>query len=166
MKKLLKSLSEKDIQLVLETKRDQLAGLDEVALIDLHARVRKARNKHSTLYRREAAGAVTDKASRGAARRTTTRNAARTEIFEDALARVSRRLGVVAKASAAELKRARLALARKDAPSVAEDRFDSAAGNLPAALNEKSKKQSAGRKKREASDISAGVQRQAKRDTA
>lgn len=165
MKKLLKSLSETEIVLVLETKRDHLRGLDEDALIDLHNRVRKARNKYAKVYRREAAAAVTDKASRGAAGRTTTRNAAKTEIFEDALGRVSRRLGAVAKESAAELKRERLERARQDAPAFAADGTSSGSAGKQGRVNKKSKQKSAGRKKREASDISAGVRRQAKRDS-
>lgn len=163
MKKLLKSLSETENVLVLETKRDHLHGLDEGALIDLHNRVRKARNKHTKLYRREAAAAVTDKASRGAAGRTTTSNAARAEVFERALGRVSRRLGAVAKESAAELKRERLARARQDAPAFAGD-GTAPASVAPGRVNKKSKQKSAGRKKREASDIAAGVKRQARRD--
>ncbi|MFC4605344.1 hypothetical protein [Rhodococcus kronopolitis] len=163
MKKLLKSLSETEYLLVRATSRENLDGLDEDALIELHNRVRKARNKHVTLYRREAAEAVTDKASRAAGRRTTSKNAARSEVFEAALARVSRRLGAVAKASAAELKRTRLDRARHDAPSFAGGGPDPA-GRAPAGLNGKKKQKSAGRKKREASDIAAGARRQAKRD--
>ncbi|SDD96917.1 hypothetical protein [Rhodococcus tukisamuensis] len=165
MKKLLKSLSETENVLVLETKRDHLHGLDEDALIDLHTRVRKARNKHAKVYRREAAAAVTDKASRGAAGRTTTRNAARVEVFEQALGRVSRRLGAVAKESATELKRERLARARQDAPAFAGNGTGPDSAGQQGRVNKKSKQKSAGRKKREASDIAAGVKRQAKRDS-
>ncbi|EME22872.1 hypothetical protein [Rhodococcus triatomae] len=165
MKKLLKSLSEKDFRLYRQTKRDRLRDLDEDELIDLHARVRNARNKHMTVYRREAASAVTDKASRGAARRTTGGNAARVEALETALARVSRRLGTVAKQNAAALKQERLDAARSDAPSFAGAGVDDpAAAKIPGG-NAKSKQKSAGRKKREASDIAAGAKRQAKRDS-
>jgi hypothetical protein len=165
MKKLLKSLSEKDFRLYRQTKRDRLRELDEDELIDLHARVRNARNKHMTVYRREAAAAVSDKAVRGAARRTTRGNAARVEALETALARVSRRLGTVAKQNAAALKQARLDAARSDAPSFAGSGADDpAAARIPGG-KAKSKQKSAGRKKREASDIAAGAKRQAKRDS-
>ena len=165
MKKLLKSLSEKDFRLYRQTKRDRLRELDEDELIDLHARVRNARNKHMTVYRREAAAAVSDKAARGAARRTTRSNAARVEALETALARVSRRLGTVAKQNAAALKQERLDAARSDAPSFAgAGADDPAAARLPGG-KAKSKQKSAGRKKREASDIAAGAKRQAKRDS-
>ncbi|WP_137875062.1 hypothetical protein [Rhodococcus sp. Q] len=165
MKKLLKSLSEKDFRLYRQTKRDRLRELDEDELIDLHARVRNARNKHMTVYRREAAAAVTDKAARGGARRTTGRNAARVEALETALARVSRRLGTVAKQNAAALKQERLDAARSDAPSFAGSGADDpAAARLPGGKT-KSKQKSAGRKKREVSDIAAGTKRQAKRDS-
>lgn len=165
MKKLLKSLSEKDFRLYRQTKRDRLRELDEDELIDLHARVRNARNKHMTVYRREAAAAVGDKAARGAARRTTRSNAARVEALETALARVSRRLGTVAKQNAAALKQERLDAARSDAPSFAGSGADDpAAARIPGG-KAKSKQKSAGRKKREASDIAAGAKRQAKRDS-
>ncbi len=167
MKKLLKSLSEKDFRLYRQTKRDRLRELDEDELIDLHARVRNARNKHMTVYRREAAAAVSDKAARGAARRTTRSNAARVEALETALARVSRRLGTVAKQNAAALKQERLDAARSDAPSFAgagAGADDPAAARIPGG-KVKSKQKSAGRKKREASDIAAGAKRQAKRDS-
>ncbi|MFD1810924.1 hypothetical protein [Rhodococcus gannanensis] len=165
MKKLLKSLPEKDFRLYRQTKRDRLRDLDEDELIDLHARVRNARNKHMSVYRREAAAAVTDKSARGAARRTTTKNAARVEALETALSRVSRRLGAVAKENAAALKKARLDAARTDAPSFAgAGAEDPAAAKAPGG-KVKSKQKSAGRKKREASDIAAGAKRQAKRDS-
>ena len=55
-----------------------------------------------------AAGNVKKSGGRGKARPKNSRNAGKAEIFEDALARVSRRLAVMAKRSAAALKAERL----------------------------------------------------------
>lgn len=161
MKKLLKSLSETEYLLVRETKRENLMTLDEEELLALHRLVRRARNKHVKLYRREAALAVGDKGARGSAQKTTGRNAARAEIFEDALARVSRRLGILAKQSADELKSARLELARKDSPVSS----DGAAASGPSGSQKgKSKSISGGEKRQAAASASAGAANQAKRD--
>src|SRR5689334_1401677 len=53
MNALLNSLAEAELLLIRETERDQLADLDEDALVELHTRVRRARNKYVKLYRRE-----------------------------------------------------------------------------------------------------------------
>ncbi|GAC54372.1 hypothetical protein GOAMI_30_00610 [Gordonia amicalis NBRC 100051 = JCM 11271] len=55
MKKIRKSLSEDEYVLVRKTKKSQMTGLDEDQLIDLHSRIRRARNKYVTLYRRAGA---------------------------------------------------------------------------------------------------------------
>ena len=169
--KLLSSLSESDLLMVRETAQSELGGLDEDELLDLHARVRRARNKHVGVYRREAAARVPAKGARGKARPANANNAARAEIFEEALARVSRQLGVAARQSARDLKEARLALASQDVPKVAraaKPSRSSSAGLRPAARSRVSadtNRQSPGRKKREASSIAAGARRQAKRDS-
>jgi hypothetical protein len=75
--------------------------------------VRRARNKHVGLYRRQASARVATKGARGAARPANRLNSDRAEVFELALARVSARLGVVARAAATELKAERLAAARE-----------------------------------------------------
>lgn len=59
MQKLLESLSASDFQIVRATEPTQIADLDEDALIALHARVRRARNKHVGNYRRAGAAKVT-----------------------------------------------------------------------------------------------------------
>lgn len=76
MKKTLNSLSESEYVLVRETKKSQMAGLDEDGLIDLHSRIRRARNKHVTLYRRAGAEKVKTKGGRGSAKAANARNAA------------------------------------------------------------------------------------------
>ncbi len=111
---LLNSLTETELALVRETERDQLAALDEDALVDLHGRVRRARGKYVKLYRRQASVQVIESGGRGKARPKNLRNAQKAEVFEDALARVSRHLATVARASAAALKADRLAAARRE----------------------------------------------------
>jgi hypothetical protein len=175
VKALLTNLTAGERDLVRETERERMAELDEDALVELHRRIRRARNKYVGLYRREAAGRVRDVGGRGAARPKNRRNAGRAEIFEDALARVSRRLALVAKQSAADLKAERLAAARADAE---EARAAKAAGRAAVAGTGPA---SAGavtgsgrtpratrppaRRKRDASSLAAGARRQAGRDS-
>ncbi len=109
-----KLLNNADQELILETEKKNLDTLDEDELIALHTRVRRARNKYSKLYRRQASAQVVSDSARGAASKKNQRSAAKAEVFEEALARVSRRLSIVARASADELREARLAAARGD----------------------------------------------------
>lgn len=51
MKALLNSMTETEQDLVRETERDRLKDLDEDALLELHTRIRRARDKHVKLYR-------------------------------------------------------------------------------------------------------------------
>jgi hypothetical protein len=113
--KLLAMLNEAEQELVRETEPDRLAELDEDDLLDLHTRVRRARTKYTKLYRRRAGDRVAADASRGRASAANARTRQKAEIFEDVLATVSRRLAVVAKQSAADLKAERLAAARGEA---------------------------------------------------
>jgi hypothetical protein len=112
MKALMHTLNDADRDLVRETERDRMADLDEDALVNLHRRVRRARNKYVKRYRLEAAGNVADKGGRGKARPKGKHNAAKAEVFEDALSRVSRRLAAAARRSAQDLRAERLAAAR------------------------------------------------------
>src|SRR5690349_16062119 len=98
--------------LVAETERDALAALDEDAAIELHARVQRARNKYRGQYRRAGSARVPAKGARGAARPANQRAALKVEAFEEALARVSRRVATLAREAAAQLKRERLDAAR------------------------------------------------------
>lgn len=164
MTKIESSLSKGEFVLVRETKKAQLAGLDEDELIALHARVRRARNKYVTLYRRAGAAKVGEKGGRGSAKPANKRNADKAEVFEDALSRVSRQLATVSRNSARALKDERLARARNDAPDLA------AAGDVDANVGSRGKsrmiasRKSPGRKKFEASTRAAGARRQAKKD--
>lgn len=105
-------LSDADQALLREAEPKALARLDEDGLVALHDRIRRARNKYSKLYRRRAAARVTADASRAKAHVANARTIAKAEVFEEALATVSRHLAKAAAASARELKAERLAAAR------------------------------------------------------
>src|SRR6478609_5045492 len=98
-KTLLAALNESERLLVDETERAALEALDEDAAVALHARIRRARDKYSGQYRRRASARVPAKGARGAARPANERAAIKAEAFEEALARVSRRVSVLAAAS-------------------------------------------------------------------
>ncbi|MFI0371187.1 hypothetical protein ACH35V_25270 [Actinomadura sp. 1N219] len=112
MKALLNSLNEDEKALVRETGSGELAGMEEDGLVDLHTRIRRARDKYSKLYRRTASERVGKYGGRGKARPKNVRNAGKAEVFEDALARVSWYLARAARRSAAELKAERIEAAR------------------------------------------------------
>ncbi|MBE1532207.1 hypothetical protein [Actinomadura algeriensis] len=109
MRALLNSLNEDELELVREADGGELATLDEDGLVDLHERIRRARNKYAKLYRRTASARVEEYGGRGVARPKNRRNAQRAEVFEDALARVSWHLARAARRSAGELKARRIA---------------------------------------------------------
>ena len=109
---LLAVLNDTERLLVAETERAKLAVLDEDAAIELETRIRRARNKYVGQYRRGASAAVPEHGGRGKARPENTRAAMKAEAFEQALARVSHRVAVLARQSAAKLRAERLAAAR------------------------------------------------------
>ena len=109
---LLAVLSDNERLLVAETGPAALAELDEDAAIELEARVRRTRNKYVGQYRRNASVRVADRGGRGAARPENRRASMKAEAFEEALARVSRRVAALARQAAAELRAERLATAR------------------------------------------------------
>lgn len=109
---LLAVLNDAERLLVAETERDQLAALDEDAAIELEVRIRRARNKYAGQYRRGASAAVPEKGGRGIARPENTRARTKAEAFEEALSRVSRRVAVLARQAAVDLRAERLAAAR------------------------------------------------------
>jgi hypothetical protein len=123
------ALSDTERLLVAETEPAQLAPLDEDAAVELHTRIRRARNKYVGQYRRAASARVAEKGGRGKARPENKRAAVRAEAFEIALSRVSRRLSVLASRSAAQLRLERLELAR----SAKKTRGLAAAGGASAA---------------------------------
>jgi len=111
-KKLLAMMNPAEQALVREVYDGDLTALDEDALIDLHTRVRRARNKYSKLYRRRSSAKVQADKSRAKASAANSRTARKAEVFEDALAKVSRRLARVARDESEALKQERLAAAR------------------------------------------------------
>ena len=94
------SLTEKERALIAETQPARLRGLDEDDLVELHTRVRRARDKFVKLHRRETAAQVIDAGARGVVNAGPRRSASKAEIFEDALARVSTSLAKAARESA------------------------------------------------------------------
>ena len=106
------SLTDKERALIAETQPARLRELDEDQLVELHTRVRRARNKFVTLHRRETGDQVIEAGGRGIVSAGPRRSASKAEIFEDALARVSSSLARAARRSAADLRAARLAATR------------------------------------------------------
>jgi hypothetical protein len=106
-------LNETEQALMRAVEPRELKRLDEDELVELHDRIRRARNKYSKLYRRRAGERVTTDRSRSRASAANAKAARKAEGFEDALAKVSHRLAQVAAAAAEELKNERLAAARR-----------------------------------------------------
>ena len=161
------SLSEAELAVARETERTALVALSEEELEDLHARVRRLRDKYVSQYRRQAAARVTEAGARGAARTRNRRAADRAEVFEGALARVSAALAKAARQSAAQLRADRLAAAAAARSTAQADRSaaTSQAGRTPApATAKRPPRKSAGRVKRDATTIAQNKRRQARRD--
>lgn len=163
MKALLNALTENELSLVRDTDRERLAGLDEDALAHLHDRVRRARNKYTGIYRREGGAKVAEHGGRGKARPKNLRNAQKAEVFEDALARVSRALAQAARRSATELKDLRLATAR-EARNTAPPRFAEPRRRTRPATAPRAETPAPATRRRRASSMAKGARRQAKRD--
>ena len=107
-----KMLNSSERQLLRETEPAKLRKHDEDELVELHKRVRRARTKYSKLYRRRARSQVKAHGTRAMASKANKRTSVKAEAFEDALARVSRRLAKLAAAEADQLREDRLAAAR------------------------------------------------------
>lgn len=105
---IVKTLTKGEQSLIMDTRPKKLDGLSEDELLDLHARVRRGRNKYKKNYRQSAAGRVKSDRSRGAASKKSRGDAERAEVFEDALARVSDRLAKAARKEATALRKKRL----------------------------------------------------------
>jgi hypothetical protein len=168
---LLAVLNDSERLLVAETEPKVLALLDEDAVVELHTRIRRARTKYVGQYRRGAAARVPAKGARGAARPANQRPAQKAEAFEEALARVSKRLGVLAAASAKELKAERLEAARaaKSGQKPASARATTTGGAkgrsvTKAPVGDRAKRSPASETQR-ARTTASGARRQAKRDS-
>lgn len=168
---LLAVLNDAERLLVAETGPGELAALDEDAAIDLETRTRRARNKYTGQYRRAASTRVADKGGRGTARPENKRAALKAEAFEQALARVSGRVAVLARQSAATLRTERLAAARAakqrpqpgPRPAIPGPRRSGPDGP-PAPAGDRALRSPASEKRR-ASTQASGARRQAKRDS-
>lgn len=158
-------LKDAERDLIRELEPDRIEGLDEDALIDLHRRVRRARNKHTSNYRRKAALAVQEEGARGAAHPKGSKSRLRAEVFEEALSIVSTRLAHVAHEESERLKRERLELAQRNRNSGPEGTGPAAAGKVQGAGRAREHSKSSGGLKRDASSIAKGKRRQAKRDS-
>lgn len=166
MDALAKSLGRAERDLLRETEVDRMAELSEDELIDLHKRIRRARNKYSGIHRRKASAKVAKKGGRGIAQPRNQRNADRVEVFEDALARVSARLAEVAAESAAQLRSERLAAASKSGTWPGSAAGDAQGGQVDGSAQVTDRAPSGpGRVKRDRSSQAQGARRQAKKDS-
>jgi hypothetical protein len=173
---MLSVLNDDERFLVALTEPDELAPLGEDDAIELHARIRKARNKYTGLYRRRASAGVAEKGGRGRARPASERAAIKAEAFEQALSRVSRRVAVLARQSATRLRGERIEMARAAKQGRGPD-ADGQASAQTAAGRQVTGRQVTGAKagdralrspateKRRASTKAAGARRQANRDS-
>lgn len=157
-------LTDDERLMVLETTSEALAELDEDAVSDLHRRVRKARNKYTGIYRRRAAQRVGSAGGRGKAFGKNQRARDKAEVFEDALARVSDRLAVLAREAAEELKQERLAAARAAKSGQKPPTGFGAPGDGGVPWHGKAPGSNPRTKKRKADTQAQGARRQAKRD--
>ncbi|HEX4089364.1 MAG TPA: hypothetical protein VHZ33_11640 [Trebonia sp.] len=168
---LLAVLNDDERLLVTQTEQAELARLDEDEAVALHDRIRRARNKYSGQYRRAASARVPEKGGRGKAAPGNKRAAMKTEAFEEALSRVSRRVAALARQSAALLRSERIEQARaakgtgpaRSAPTaVPAQRGSSGVTGEP--LGDRALRSPATEKRR-GGTLAMGARRQAKRDS-
>ena len=86
------NLSQDENDLVKQTTPEALGRMDEKVLKDLQVRLRKAREKNSSLLRREGAARVQAEGGRGAAEPANQRRSDKVDVLEEALSRVGERL--------------------------------------------------------------------------
>ena len=170
-KSLLAVLNDAERLLVAETERAALAELDEDEAIDLEARIRRARDKYVSQYRRTASARVADAGGRGKARAGNARAGAKAEAFERALSQVSRRVAALARQSAADLRAERLEAARAakqpDWPgsgNIVPKQRRAGPAVTPGPKGDRALRSPA-REKERASARASGARRQAKRDS-
>lgn len=161
-KALLNSLTKTEQRFLAATSRTALEALDEDEVLDLHGRARRMRDKYVTTYRRNAAAAVQSAGGRGASYEENQRDREKAETFETSLARVSRRVGVLAARAAADLRHERIEAARETSAQPPTPPTPTPPAQ-PESLPRGAKKTTGGVKK-DASSRSMGARRQAKRD--
>jgi hypothetical protein len=157
------SLTDQEVLLVRDTEAAALRDLDEDQLIELHGRVRRARDKHVKVYRRGASAAVARTGARGSSYVRNQRARDKAEVFEGALARVSRQLGVVARRASDELRAERIAEARA-ARSAGPARTPGTAVDGAVPSPRRPSVRTTGGIKKDASSRAQGGRRQAARD--
>jgi hypothetical protein len=157
--------------LIDEAGREALLALDEDAAIELETRIRRARDKYVSQYRRAASARVAEHGGRGRARPENAHALQKAEAFERALSQVSRRVSVLARESAAALRAERLALARaakqRDWPGAGEmvpsqRRQGSAGPDSP--TGDRALRNPASERER-GETLAAGARQQARRDS-
>jgi hypothetical protein len=170
MKKSIRAmLNDTEQALLRHTEGDSLAELDEDELLVLHAQVRRARNKYAKLYRRRASAQVGEDATRAGAHAKHARTAVKAEVFERALAKVSRRLARAARARADQLRAERLRAAGKAATRDAKGkskkgRATSGGGGAAGPVAAKAKRRTPASERATASTRATTRRAQAKRD--
>ena len=157
-------LKRNELALIRELEPERLALLDEDGLLALHGRVRRARNRHTTNYRRKAAGKVPKTGGRGAAARASDKSRGRAYVFEEALSIVSTELARVAHDAAEALKDERLERARAGRSTGPQQDGDGSPHDAGSGVVLPHTKTTGGLK-RDASSRSKGARRQAKRDS-
>src|SRR6188472_4191686 len=161
---LLNSLTDAERLLVAETERDELKGLDEDELLDLHQRIRRARTKYVKNYRRAASAAVAPTGGRGMSYPKNQRDRDKAELVESVLARVSREVAVVANRSSMELRSERLEAARAAKSGAGAPATRAVDQPKPEARTRARATKTTGGLKKDASTRATGARRQAKRD--
>jgi hypothetical protein len=89
------NLTQQENLLIGESHPEALDRMDDKQLKDLQSRLRTAREKNFSLLRRQGAARVEAEAARGTAQPANERRGEKVEVFDEALARVSARLGSV-----------------------------------------------------------------------
>lgn len=158
------SMTAAEQRLLGETSSESLAGLDEDEVLTLHGRIRRARSKYVTKYRRSASGAVVKRGGRGFSFPKNQRDRDKAAIFEDALARVSDEVSAHASRAAAELRSARLASARTSGKGPARKGSPAMSVTPSPDPAPRPATKTTGGIKKDASTRAAGARRQAARD--
>jgi hypothetical protein len=156
-------LRSSEVDLIRETEPHRMALLSEDELLALHKRIRRARNKHVSNYRRQGSVGVKKHGGRGKSRPKNKDAAEKAEVFEEALAGVSSRLAEVAHRAARDIKAARLATANPpggSGPASSPSHGEAGVGEGASRTH----RQTEGGRKRDASSRAMGAKRQAKRD--
>lgn len=156
-------LKKGELDLIRELEPERIQTLDEEQLLDLHRRVRRARNKHVKNYRRKAALNVEELAGRGNAGPKAGKARWRAAAFEEAVAIVSERLSQVAHAQAEALKDDRLTRAMRGRSPGPDPDAPAESGQV-ANGRVRAHEKTTGGLKRDASSRAQGARRQAKRD--